>query len=91
MAKLSHDKKRHKVCTAGVITPAIWDDDGNVLGISIHAFDEKEYLIGPDPTGEELRKFLYEKMELTGTISMMNEQRPVIHVTGYKIIAEPFS
>lgn len=80
-------KKKYKaVSTAGVITPASWDEDGNVLGISIHALDEKEYLIDPDQIGERLRKLLYEKLEVTGTITDQDEQKPVIQVTRYKII-----
>ena len=83
-----NEKKHQNVSFSGIITPAVWDENGNVLGISIHALDEKEYLIDPDQTGEELRKLLYEKMKVSGNIISVYDQRPVVKVKGYKIIEE---
>ena len=77
---------QEEVYTAGVITPAMWDDDGNVLCISIHTLDEKEYLVDPDQVGRELWKFLYKKIEVLVIVKATGEAKPVISVKSYKTI-----
>jgi hypothetical protein len=79
---------QEEVYTAGVITPAMWDDDGNVLGISIHTLDEKEYLVDPDQVGRELRSFIYKKIEVLGIVKATGEAKPVISVKSYKTITD---
>ena len=56
-----------EVTLVGYVTPSKWDQDDNVIGVSI-ATDEREYGVEIDRVGEELFDFLEETVEATGWV-----------------------
>jgi hypothetical protein len=64
-------KKDENIVLRGLITPAGWDEKGNVVTIALSSFDEKEYLIDKDETGMELFSLLRVGVQLSGI--MRNE------------------
>jgi len=61
-------QKKVKPTIKGIIVPAMWDDDGNVKGISICTIDEKEYHVEPNSIGKELLNYIHEKVSIKGKI-----------------------
>jgi hypothetical protein len=35
----------HQQIVSGILIPEKWDDKNNVIGVSIQAFDENEYIV----------------------------------------------
>lgn len=52
----------------GLIIPVDWDQEGNVVGLALSSYDEREYRIEKQDKGIELFKFIREEVEVTGSI-----------------------
>lgn len=52
----------------GLITPMEWDSQGNVVGISISAFDEQVYPVYPDEKSRSLIPMVRQAVVVHGTI-----------------------
>jgi len=52
----------------GVIVPADWDRQGNVIGVSISGFDEQEYLVQKQARGAELIQHVRQDAEVVGWV-----------------------
>jgi hypothetical protein len=61
-------KKKESIVLRGLITPAGWDEKGNVVTISLSGFDENEYLIDKDETGMKLFSLLRVVVQLSGIV-----------------------
>jgi hypothetical protein len=66
--------------------PAAWDEHGNVKGISINTNYEKEYLVEPNITGNELLKYIHEKVAIKGKIRERLDGRLHISVRSYQTL-----
>ena len=61
-------KKEEAIVLRGLITPAGWDEKGNVVIIALSSFDEEEYLIDKDETGSKLFSLLRFKVQVRGIV-----------------------
>ena len=50
----------------GLILPAEWDKQGNVVAVLLSAFDEEDYLIDSNGYGRKLLSYLQKKVEVSG-------------------------
>ena len=57
-----------KITITGVITPIDWDDEDNIVAISISTSEEEEYIVEDSPLGEELFNLINEYVKVTGFI-----------------------
>jgi hypothetical protein len=80
--------KENKKYIRGIITPALWDENGRPTGVSISTFDEKVFLIDNDEKGKELLSFIREEVEIKG-IFFVREGVNRIRVKGFSRLKEP--
>jgi hypothetical protein len=66
--QLMNEKQDKRVTISGLVTPAAWDEKGNVMGIAISSFNEVEYAVDESEKGDELISFLRKKVEVTGEV-----------------------
>ena len=50
----------------GLVIPADWDKNGNVIAVAISGFDEDVYLVDNDEKGERLLSVLRQEVEVVG-------------------------
>ncbi len=75
------------IVVKGLITPAGWDKNDNVVSIALAGFDEEEYLIDRDKTGMRLISFLRSKVQLSGIVRYENGAKR-IKVEEYFLLKE---
>ena len=73
----------------GIIIPSTWDEDGNIKGVSLHTFDEKEYRVEYGGVGRELLAHIHHKVAATGKIRERLDGRLYINVKSYMTLGEP--
>ncbi|MEW6670392.1 MAG: hypothetical protein AB1427_01735 [Thermodesulfobacteriota bacterium] len=52
----------------GVVVPRTWDENGKVVAITVLTHDEDEYHVENDGRGKELKAFIRENVEVSGTV-----------------------
>ena len=70
-------KQYKQVTISGLVTPAAWDEKGNVMGIAISSFNEEEYAVYKSGKGRELFGFLRKKVEVTGQVRDENGKKKI--------------
>lgn len=92
MLKKRHESKNlaadGKITITGVITPIDWDDEDNIVAISISTSEEEEYIVEDSPLGEELFNLINEYVKVTGFIEEDEYGDKTISVVNYKLIKE---
>jgi hypothetical protein len=83
-------KKKNKIKNTirGIVVPSTWDNQGNVTGVTIQAYDEKAYIVEHVHRGEELLNHIHAKVEVEGKIREKINGSISIHVKSYKVMAE---
>lgn len=76
-----------EVTIVGHVTPSAWDNDDNMIGISI-ATEDEDYVVELTRTGEELFDFLEENVKVTGIVRTDREGTQRISVTNYDVVDE---
>jgi len=71
----------------GVVVPRKWDENGRVVAVTILTHDEDEYYIENDGRGKELKAFIRENVEVSGTVRPQ-EGIKVIQVKKFKLHKE---
>ena len=61
----------------GLITPAGWDETGNIIALSIATFDEDEYFVLRDKMSEPMMSLLREEVEVDGTVTRLNTRNQI--------------
>ena len=69
--------EKNTVRIRGIITPADWDERGNVIGLAISTFDEKEYLVENNRKGEGLYSFIRKEVEVSGVLKEMDGKKRI--------------
>ena len=69
----------------GIIVPSRWDENGHVTGVSVHTFDEEEYIVEPSGIGKVLTSYLQQKIEIIGKIKERIDGRKLINVRSYTV------
>ena len=67
------------ICVEGIIIPANWDNNGNVVDLAIATHDEEEYLITDKDQIARLKPLLRQEVEIEG-ITQIQEGKRVIRV-----------
>jgi hypothetical protein len=69
-----------------VITPAKWDENGNIVGVSIQTLNEEEYIVEFNKIGRELIACLHKRVEASGSIRERLDGKRILKVASYKMI-----
>ena len=83
-----HEERERHAIVAGLLIPADWDEGGAITAIAVSTYSEEEYLIEPNPKGEELFAFVRQKVEIRGRVKMQGRGRKLITVKEYEILEE---
>lgn len=59
----------------GIIIPANWDAQGNVIGMAIATHKEEEYLIEDDGKAAKLISFLRQEVKITGVLKKKGDKK----------------
>ena len=70
----------------GILIPQQWDDNGNVIGVSIQAFDESEYIIKTYKRGKKLLDFINQKVKVTGKVFEGEDGKLLVEVNRFEVI-----
>ena len=76
-------KKKQSATLTGIVIPADWDDDQEVIAAALATADEKEYRIDLNRKGRELLGHLQQQVEVTGPLSEDEKGRKVITARRY--------
>lgn len=75
--------KRSQLFLKGLVVPSMWDDSGNITGISLAAYNEEIYLIVNNEKGKELINYIGKKVEIEGDLGPETGQKK-IKVNSYR-------
>ncbi len=78
-------KKAQSATLTGILIPADWNDDQEVVAVALATPDEKEYRIDANRKGRELLDYLQHQVEVTGPLSEDEKGRRVITVRRYSV------
>lgn len=70
----------------GILIPQQWDDNGNVIGVSIQAFDENEYIVKTYKRGKKLLDFINQKVKVTGKVFEGEDGKLLVEVNRFEVI-----
>jgi hypothetical protein len=76
-------KKSQTATLTGIVIPADWNDDQEVVAAALAMADEKECRIGGNRKGKELLGYLQRQVEVTGPLSEDEKSGMVITVKRY--------
>ncbi len=72
------------ITTKGIVVPAEWDENGNVVAVAVSTYDEDEYLIDiQSKKGKELMGIMRKKIRVTGEIRSVAKDRKIMTVIAY--------
>ena len=77
-------KKSKKSMISGIVIPDQWDANGKVITVSIHANDEKVFLVEHTRIGNDLLNFVHKEVEVTGKIRERFDGKTSIGIKSYK-------
>lgn len=75
--------RKKTVTLTGIVIPADWNDDQEVIAASLATADEKEYRICSTKKGKELLDALQREIEATGILERDEKGRNIITVRHY--------
>ncbi|MBU2499392.1 MAG: hypothetical protein KKE57_10860 [Proteobacteria bacterium] len=79
--------KEREETIVGYVIPKEWDNEDNVISISVSTNDD-DYLVELNKLGEELFDFLDEDVEITGIVREDKDGTKRIKVTSYEVIED---
>ena len=69
----------------GIVIASKWSNDGSVSGLSIHGYDQKEYIVQLNTCGMRLFGCLRKLISATGKISRTIDGRDTIKVSHFDV------
>ncbi len=66
-------------CIKGIVIPAAWDQDGNIISLAIATNDEQEYLIDTHKRITKLISLLRHEVVVTGALRQ-TEKNKIIRI-----------
>jgi uncharacterized membrane protein YcgQ (UPF0703/DUF1980 family) len=84
---MKKDKTPKEETIVGYVVPNEWDNEDNVIAISIST-DDDDYLVEMNKLGEELFDFLDEDVEVTGMVREDRDGTKRIRVTSYEVLED---
>jgi hypothetical protein len=76
-------RKAHTATLTGLIIPAAWSAEQEVIAVALATADEKEYRVAGNRKGRELLGYLQRQAEVTGPLSGNGEGGMLITVRRY--------
>jgi hypothetical protein len=77
-------KKSKKPMISGIVIPDQWDANGKVITVTIHANDEKVFLVEHTKIGNDLLNLIHKEVEVTGKIRERFDGKTSIGIKSYK-------
>jgi len=77
-------KKSKKPMISGIVIPDQWDANGKVITVTIHANDEKVFLVEHTKIGNDLLNLIHKEVEVTGKIRERFDGRTSIGIKSYE-------
>jgi hypothetical protein len=71
--------RNQMICIEGLLIPSDWDNDGNVIGLTIATTDEREYRIADRSQVTRLTPFLRKRVMIKGSLQEEKE-KTYLHV-----------
>jgi uncharacterized membrane protein YcgQ (UPF0703/DUF1980 family) len=84
---MKKDKTPKEETVVGYVVPSEWDNEDNVVAISITT-DDDDYLVEMNKLGEELFDFLDEDVEVTGIVREDRDGTKRIRITSYEVLED---
>jgi hypothetical protein len=84
---MKREESPREVTLVGYVTPSKWDQDDNVIGVSI-ATEERDYAVEIDRVGEELFDFVDDTVEATGLVATGKGGSHRMKVISYRVVDE---
>ena len=84
---MKKEKAPKEETIVGYVVPSEWDNDDNVVAISISTEDD-DYLVEMNKLGEELFDFLDEDVEVTGSVREDRDGTKRIRITSYEVLED---
>ena len=72
------------VCT-GIITPADWDQEGNITAFNVSTYREEEYILEGDHFSN-FSDLLHHPVQLTGILREMEKGKKVLCVRSFRFL-----
>jgi hypothetical protein len=69
----------------GIVLASKWGDNGAVSGLSIHGYDQKEYIVQMNHCGKKMLDFLQELICATGKVSRTIDGQDTINVSHFYV------
>jgi uncharacterized membrane protein YcgQ (UPF0703/DUF1980 family) len=85
--EMKKDKTGKEETIVGYVVPSEWDNEDNVVAISISTEDD-DYLVEMNKLGEELFDFLDEDVEVTGLVREDRDGTKRIQITTYEVLED---
>jgi co-chaperonin GroES (HSP10) len=79
-------KSIHQRTVSGILIPEKWDDKSNVIGVSIQAFDENEYIVKSCLDEKELFDFIKKKVKVAGKVFERSDGKFDIEVNRFEVM-----
>jgi hypothetical protein len=71
---------------SGLLIPEKWDDKSNVIGVSIQAFDENEYIVKSCLDDKDLFDFIKKKIKVSGNVFERSDGKFDIEVNRFEVM-----
>ena len=78
----------NRVKIQGLVSPADWDEEGNVIAVSIATFDEDEYFVLRNSMGQKILPLLHKVVEIDGAVKQINKRKH-IEIAEFHLIKSP--
>ena len=79
-------KPEHRETISGVLTPAGWDDEGQVTEVMLSAIDDEEYLI---ENSEKFIDLVHQNIEASGVIRRDRKSFRTINIKRFILVDPP--
>jgi hypothetical protein len=79
-------KVMHQQTVNGILIPEKWDDKNNVIGFSIQAFDENEYIVKSCMDKKNLFDYIKKKVKVSGRVFGRSDGKFNIEVNRFIVI-----
>jgi hypothetical protein len=78
--------KHQRTTVDGILIPEKWDDKNNVIGVSIQAFDENEYIVKSCIDDKGLFDFIKKKVKVSGKVFERSDGKFDIEVNRFEVM-----
>jgi hypothetical protein len=84
--KIVKSRGKQQRTVSGILIPEKWDDNNNVIGVSIQAFDENEYIVKSCRDDKDLFEFIKKKVKVAGNVFERSDGKFNIEVNHFEVM-----